>query len=227
MRTGYRSPPPIAPLSVTHPPPPAARRQAGDIVSASLDLLAELTARYGAQLPDPEGLKAALLPELDESRAGVRKRAIQCLATLAACLPPNSLDDLCTRGEGCGAVQACACGEVRGRGCLCWWLFMATGCDSSCLPLSLQSLIGWAARACGRRRRAPMCRRWPPSGEGDERGRRSVSVSRSCTADCMQLTFCYVDVLLQQVRGVQVWPAPGAGGAAVHRAPAGRLGRGR
>jgi len=42
----------------------------------------------------------ALLPELDESRAGVRKRAIQCLASLAAALQPESLDDLCDTGEG-------------------------------------------------------------------------------------------------------------------------------
>lgn len=68
------------------------------MVSASLDILAELAARYGGQLPDPEGLKKALLPELDESRAGVRKRAIQCLASLAAALPPPSLDDLCSQG---------------------------------------------------------------------------------------------------------------------------------
>lgn len=72
------------------------KAEAADIVSASLDILAELTARYGASLPDPEGLKRALLPELDESRAGVRKRAIQCLASLAAALAPASLDDLCS-----------------------------------------------------------------------------------------------------------------------------------
>ncbi|PSC76088.1 cullin-associated NEDD8-dissociated 1 isoform B [Micractinium conductrix] len=72
------------------------KAEASDIVSSSLDILAELTARYGASLPDPEGLKKALLPELDESRAGVRKRAIQCLASLAAALPPPSLSELCT-----------------------------------------------------------------------------------------------------------------------------------
>lgn len=72
--------------------------QAADVVSSSLDILAELTARYGAQLPDQEGLKRALLPELDESRAGVRKRAIQCLACLATSLPADSLDDLCATG---------------------------------------------------------------------------------------------------------------------------------
>ena len=43
----------------------------------------------------PTAAPQALLPELDESRAGVRKRAIQCLASLAAALPPPSLDDLC------------------------------------------------------------------------------------------------------------------------------------
>ncbi|PRW59351.1 cullin-associated NEDD8-dissociated 1 isoform B [Chlorella sorokiniana] len=82
------------------------KSQQSDVVAASLDILAELTARYGSLLPDPEGLKKALLPELDESRAGVRKRAIQCLASLAAALQPASLDDLCdtvfTRLEGKG-----------------------------------------------------------------------------------------------------------------------------
>jgi cullin-associated NEDD8-dissociated protein 1 len=72
------------------------------VVGSSLDILAELTARYGAALPDQEGLKRALLPELAESRAGVRKRAIQCLAALAAALPPESLDDLCSTGGWAG-----------------------------------------------------------------------------------------------------------------------------
>lgn len=31
--------------------------QHSDVVAASLDILAELTARYGSLLPDPEGLK--------------------------------------------------------------------------------------------------------------------------------------------------------------------------
>lgn len=31
--------------------------QQSDVVAASLDILAELTARYGSLLPDPEGLK--------------------------------------------------------------------------------------------------------------------------------------------------------------------------
>ncbi|KAL4425586.1 hypothetical protein ABPG75_009602 [Micractinium tetrahymenae] len=72
------------------------KAEPADIVGGSLDILAELTTRYGASLPDHEGLKRALLPELDESRAGVRKRAIQCLASLASSLAPASLDDLCT-----------------------------------------------------------------------------------------------------------------------------------
>jgi cullin-associated NEDD8-dissociated protein 1 len=106
------------------------KSQQSDVVAASLDILAELTARYGSLLPDPEGLKKALLPELDESRAGVRKRAIQCLASLAAALQPASLDDLCdtvfTRLEGKGlkpdtartyiqAVGGIRCGRPAGE----------------------------------------------------------------------------------------------------------------
>ena len=86
----------LLPHSLIRPP---AGLQASDVVSSSLDILAELTARYGSVLPDQEGLKRALLPELDESRAGVRKRAIQCLACLATSLPAESLDDLCATGE--------------------------------------------------------------------------------------------------------------------------------
>lgn len=60
-------------------PPPSSLLQAPDIVTNSLDLLAEITSRYGAALPDQSALQAALLPELDRDRAGVRKRTIQCL----------------------------------------------------------------------------------------------------------------------------------------------------
>ena len=49
------------------------------MVGNCLDLLTDLAARYGPLLPDPDALKAALLPELGESRAGIRKRAIHCL----------------------------------------------------------------------------------------------------------------------------------------------------
>ena len=92
-------PPTCSPFNLNLDPP-----QASDVVSSSLDILAELTTRYGSVLPDQEGLKRALLPELDESRAGVRKRAIQCLACLATSLPSDSLDDLCATGEGGGGA---------------------------------------------------------------------------------------------------------------------------
>eukprot|EP00887_Chlorella_sp_A99_P000857 scaffold5.g857.t1 len=66
-----------------------------DAVASSLDLLAELAAAHGRLIPDPAALKAALLPELDASRAGIRKRAIQTLASLAASLAPGQLANLC------------------------------------------------------------------------------------------------------------------------------------
>ena len=65
-----------------------------DVVLNSLDTLTELTSRYGNQLPSPSALQAALSAEL-EGRAAVRKRAVHCLAVLAAALPPDPLDALC------------------------------------------------------------------------------------------------------------------------------------
>lgn len=46
-----RNPPCLQPPLAPCPP------QQSDVVAASLDILAELTARYGSLLPDPEGLK--------------------------------------------------------------------------------------------------------------------------------------------------------------------------
>lgn len=65
-----------------------------DVASNSLDALIEIAARHGAALPNPDALRLALMPELDASRAGIRKRAIHCLALLASFLPTEALDAL-------------------------------------------------------------------------------------------------------------------------------------
>lgn len=65
-----------------------------DIASNSLDALIEVASRHGTALTDLEGLRAALLPELDASRAGIRKRAIHCLALIASYFSPSQLDSL-------------------------------------------------------------------------------------------------------------------------------------
>lgn len=71
------------------------RSTSPDVASNSLDTLVEIASRHGACLPNIETLRDALIPELDASRAGIRKRAIHCLALLASYLPTASLDSLC------------------------------------------------------------------------------------------------------------------------------------
>ncbi len=71
------------------------RSTSPDVASNSLDSLIEIASRHGASLPDIDTLRDALIPELDASRAGIRKRAIHCLALLASYLPTASLDSLC------------------------------------------------------------------------------------------------------------------------------------
>ena len=70
------------------------RSPSADVASNSLDALIEIAARHGASLPNPDALRLALMPELDASRAGIRKRAIHCLALLASFLPNEALDAL-------------------------------------------------------------------------------------------------------------------------------------
>lgn len=65
-----------------------------DVIINCLDLLIELTSNYGTLLPNQEALKEALTAELD-GRGTIRKRAVQCLAVLAAALPTSSLNSLC------------------------------------------------------------------------------------------------------------------------------------
>lgn len=50
-----------------------------DVATNCMDALAEITARHGYAVPDPDALRKALMPELDENKPGIRKRAIQCL----------------------------------------------------------------------------------------------------------------------------------------------------
>jgi cullin-associated NEDD8-dissociated protein 1 len=71
------------------------RSASPDVASNSLDSLIEIASRHGAALPNIDTLRDALIPELDASRAGIRKRAIHCLALLASYLPTPSLDSLC------------------------------------------------------------------------------------------------------------------------------------
>lgn len=65
-----------------------------DVVASTMDILGELTLRFGSQLTDADSIKSALLPELDQSRAGIRKKAIQCLAALAKSLSESSMSSL-------------------------------------------------------------------------------------------------------------------------------------
>jgi len=65
-----------------------------DVVGNSLDMLSELAVRYGSLITNPDAVQQALLPELDQGRAGTRKKAIQCLAALATSLSLTSLHQL-------------------------------------------------------------------------------------------------------------------------------------
>lgn len=70
------------------------RSDTADVASNCLDALVELIARHGAVLPSTDVVIEALLPELDHSRGGIRKRSIQCLALLAVSLPQEKLNAL-------------------------------------------------------------------------------------------------------------------------------------
>ncbi|XP_024525263.1 cullin-associated NEDD8-dissociated protein 1 isoform X2 [Selaginella moellendorffii] len=63
-----------------------------EVKSECLDILCDVLHRFGALLvPEHEKLLNALLVQLNLQRAGLRKRAIQCLATLAACMSDDLL----------------------------------------------------------------------------------------------------------------------------------------
>ena len=57
-------------------------------MSECLDVLTEIIAKFGSVVPQQEELKTALLPELDANRAGIRKRAIHCVAGAGQFLMP-------------------------------------------------------------------------------------------------------------------------------------------
>lgn len=69
----------------------------GDVLSESLDITGDLLARFGNVMSEyhPQ-LKKALLPHLKETRPVVRKRAIQCIASLASYLSDDQLDEINT-----------------------------------------------------------------------------------------------------------------------------------
>ena len=79
-----------------------------DVVSASLDLLNEVLSKFGGLVASEHArLRNALLPELDESRAGVRKRAIHCLsAPLAQHRAGPHVQQSSKAGPSVGPVQA-------------------------------------------------------------------------------------------------------------------------
>ncbi|KAL3163066.1 hypothetical protein ABBQ32_009489 [Trebouxia sp. C0010 RCD-2024] len=66
-----------------------------DVLSDTLDVTSDLLARFGNVMSGYHGqLKAAILPHLEEPRPVVRKRAIQCMASLALHLSDDLLDDV-------------------------------------------------------------------------------------------------------------------------------------
>ena len=83
------------------------------MVSDSLDVSHELLGRYGGQMSAAQHreLQQALLPLLDETRGGLRKRAINCLgappppavvpsrATAPYTLYPNHIPQWCSAAQ--------------------------------------------------------------------------------------------------------------------------------
>ncbi|DBB08467.1 hypothetical protein WJX82_000009 [Trebouxia sp. C0006] len=66
-----------------------------DVLSESLDITGDLLARFGNVMSGYHSqLRVALLPHLEETRPIVRKRAIQCMASLALHLSGEQLDEV-------------------------------------------------------------------------------------------------------------------------------------
>ena len=129
----------------------AAPQASYDVVSASLDLLCEVVGRFGDLVSAEHArIRDCLLPELDESRAGVRKRAIHCLsARPARTRAPPALVPRPPPEPECAHAQARWRRTCRPS---CWTAWSCTCCSA------------WRRRATGRRPRAHTCSRWRPSG---------------------------------------------------------------
>ncbi|KAK9816878.1 hypothetical protein WJX72_006469 [[Myrmecia] bisecta] len=66
-----------------------------DVVNESLDITNEVINKFGGLIKsDHAKLKDSLLPQLDETRAGLRKRAIHCLGSLSQHLTDKLLEEL-------------------------------------------------------------------------------------------------------------------------------------
>jgi cullin-associated NEDD8-dissociated protein 1 len=98
------------------------RSTSPDVASNALDSLIKIASRHGASLPNIDTIRNALIPELDASREGIRKRAIHCLALLASHLPTASLDSLCndifTRLESSSSSKEQARSYIQALGAL-------------------------------------------------------------------------------------------------------------
>lgn len=64
-------------------PPPTMLRQTADISTQSLDVLGELTQRYGTHLPNRREIVDYLFTVTQRPRSGLRKRAIWALGAWA------------------------------------------------------------------------------------------------------------------------------------------------
>lgn len=69
-----------------------------EVETETLEILCELVAKFGSLMAEQhEKLAASLLSQLDSNRAGLRKRAMQCLAALAPCAADGLLAETCER----------------------------------------------------------------------------------------------------------------------------------
>ncbi|KAF5826060.1 armadillo-type protein [Dunaliella salina] len=70
-------------------------QEASNVVSDSLDILAEVTQKFGNLLvAEHARIKATLVPLLDDARAPIRKRAMHCLAAMSVYMNDGLLDEV-------------------------------------------------------------------------------------------------------------------------------------
>uniref|UniRef100_A0A7S3QNX2 TATA-binding protein interacting (TIP20) domain-containing protein n=1 Tax=Dunaliella tertiolecta TaxID=3047 RepID=A0A7S3QNX2_DUNTE len=70
-------------------------KEASNVISDSLDILAEVTQKFGNLLvAEHARIKATLVPLLDDARAPIRKRAMHCLAAMSVYMNDGLLDEV-------------------------------------------------------------------------------------------------------------------------------------
>lgn len=87
--------PPLAALVSSRMAAGVQQKESPDVLQDSLDILVEVLGRFGHLVQDQHQLLlSTVLPHLDDHRAGVRKRALQCIGAVAPFLHDSLLDQV-------------------------------------------------------------------------------------------------------------------------------------